>query len=53
MDGDSLGCDAGQSETEGCSEGWLIGAVLIDGKLEGIDDGQSVLDSASLGIEFG
>ena len=47
------GCDVGQSNMEGCSDGWLIGAVLIDGDSEGIDDGQSVLDGASLGIEFG
>ena len=53
MDGDSLGCDVGQSETEGCADGWPIGAVLINGDSEGIDDGQSVLDGASVGIEFG
>ena len=33
------GCDVGQSETEGFSDGWLLGAPLIDGDSEGIDDG--------------
>ena len=47
------GCDVGQSEIEGCSEGWLLGAGLIDGDSDGIDDGQSVSDGASLGPLLG
>ena len=47
------GCDVGQSEIEGCSEGWLLGAGLIDGDSDGIDDGQSVTDGASLGPLLG
>jgi len=43
----------GQSETEGFIDGWLLGTVLIDGDSEGIDEGQSVTDGASLGIELG
>ena len=46
-------CDVGQSETEGCSEGWLPGAPLINGDWEGIECGQLVADVASLGIELG
>ena len=47
------GCDVGQSEDDGCSEGWLLGAELVDGDPEGIEEGQSVTDGASLGPRLG
>ncbi len=49
--GQDDGCDVGQSKDEGCLEDWLLGAVLLDGDLEGIDDGEIVADGASLGID--
>ena len=57
MDGCALGCedgcDIGQSETEGFSEGWLLGAAVIDGDSEGVDEAQSVIGVNPLGIELG
>ena len=48
------GCDVGQSETEGLSEGRLLGAELINCNSDGIaDEGQSVTDGSSLGTELG
>ena len=48
------GCDDGQSETEGLSEGRLLGAELINCNSDGIaDEGQSVTDGSSLGTELG
>ena len=43
----------GQSEDEGFSEGWLLGAVLLDGDSEGIDVGQTVAEGASLTLKLG
>ena len=37
--GGNDGCNVGQCETEGCPEGWLLGAALIDGDSEFTDDG--------------
>ena len=34
-----LGCDVGQFDTEGCSDGWLLGFALTDGDPEGFSDG--------------
>ena len=39
IEGDSLGCDVGQFETEGFSDGRRLGTVLIDGDSLGCDDG--------------
>ena len=48
------GCDVGQSETEGLSEGRLSRAELINCNSDGIaDEGQSVTDNNSLGTELG
>ena len=48
------GCDVGQSETEGLSEGRLSRAELINCNSDGIaDEGQSVTDGSSLGTELG
>jgi len=38
---------------EGCSEGLLLGPVLIDGDMEGLDVGCPVTEGASLGIWLG
>ena len=43
----------GQSEDEGFSEGWPLGAVLLDGDSEGIDVGQTVAEGASLTLKLG
>jgi hypothetical protein len=33
------GCDVGQSDADTCSEGLLLGTVLVDGDTEGLDIG--------------
>ena len=43
----------GQSEREGLSEGWPLGAVLLDGDSDGIEDGSPDTDGASLGNVLG
>ena len=47
------GCVVGQSEREGLSEGWPLGAVLMDGDSDGIEDGSPDTDGASLGRALG
>ena len=47
------GVDVGQSETDGCSLGWVLGAALIDDDSDDNNVGKPVLDCASLGIELG
>ena len=47
------GCDVGQSETDGCLDGWPLGAALIDGDSEGLEDGSPDADGASLGMPLG
>ena len=37
-----LGCDVGQSEIDGFSDGWLLGTALTDGDSEGMEDGREV-----------
>ena len=59
--GDSLGCDDGQSDTEGFIEGCELGAVDVDGTSdgcelgceEGWEDGQSLTDGFMDGCELG
>ena len=53
MDGDSLGCDVRQSETEGCADGWLLGILDNEGIVEGWLLGSLVIDGASEGIKDG
>ena len=43
----------GQFDTEGFSEGWLLGAVLIEGDSDGIDDGCPDREGCKLGFELG
>ena len=40
------GCDVGQSEADGDSLGWLLGAVLIEGDSDGMEVG--MLDNVGL-----
>ena len=48
VDGDSLGIEDGLDETEGCTEGWVLGLLdnegFIEGSILGIDEGEFVKD---------
>ena len=43
----------GQSETDVCSDGVLLGGVLVDGIREGIEDGCHDAEGAWLGTKLG
>ena len=53
IDGNLLGWDFGQSKTDGCPEGWLLGMLddvgIIDGFSLGCDDGCDVSKSETEG----
>ena len=56
-DGCKLGCEdgiaVGQSDTEGCSLGWLLGLEEIEGFSDGIEDGSPDVLGNSLGPMLG
>jgi len=47
------GCTVGQSDVEGFCEGWLLGAVVLDGDPDGSDVGQLDSVGAPLGCLLG
>ena len=48
-----LGCDVGQSEVEGLSDGWLLGFALSDGVSLGIKDGTPDALGSNKGVPVG
>ena len=48
-----LGCDVGQSEIDGFSDGWLLGFALILGFSDGMEDGLPDILGFSDGLDVG